>query len=99
MVPPRPVNRRVERSLSPNHDRFAPSPLNDALLSKSPRSSHLSTNGNGYNNGSNGDRSKTFEIPSVAGEEGMEYASLAEEASNPEHTRTVGDLKLQDGKL
>ena len=81
--------------MSPNHDRFAPSPLNDTLLSKSPRTAHFGSNGNGNHNG---DRSKSVEIPSVVGEEGLEYASLVDEASSPEHTRTVGDLKLHAPK-
>ncbi|KAK1827702.1 altered inheritance of mitochondria protein 21 [Podospora conica] len=93
MVPPRPANRRLERSLSPNHDRFAPSPLNEALLSKSPRPSIA-----GIYHSNNVDRTKSVEIPSTAGEEGLEYAAISEEASSPEHTRTVGDLKLHAPK-
>jgi len=100
MVPPRPANRKIERSLSPNHDRFAPSPLNESLLSKSPRASHLGANGHEHI-----DRSKSVELPSV-GQEGIEYASLAEDlsppsdrANSPEHTRTVGeDIKLHAPK-
>ncbi|KAK5661981.1 hypothetical protein OQA88_10092 [Cercophora sp. LCS_1] len=102
MVPPRPATRKLERSLSPSHDRFAPSPLNESLLSKSPRSNHLGTNGH---HGERIDRSKSVDLPSI-GQEGMEYASLAEDisspsdkASSPEHTRTVGeDLKLHAPK-
>ncbi|KAK0617101.1 altered inheritance of mitochondria protein 21 [Immersiella caudata] len=98
MVPPRPAHRKVERSLSPS--RFAPSPLNDSpLRAKSPRASRF-----GSSNGD--DRSKSVDLPAMCGEEGMEYASLAEEvkpaseqSSNPEHTRTVGDdLKLHAPK-
>jgi len=104
MVPPRPANRKIERSLSPS--RFAPSPLNDSpLRAKSPRSSRLGVNGNGHN-GESVDRSKSVELPSVVGEEGLEYASLAEEvsssrelSSSPEHTRTIGDdIKLHAPK-
>lgn len=102
MVPPRPAHRKIERSLSPNHDRFAPSPLNESLLSKSPRSSVFASNGH---HGEHTDRSRSVELPSV-GQEGMEYASLAEDlssssehASSPEQTRTVGeDLKLHAPK-
>lgn len=107
MVPPRPVNRRLERSLSPNHGRFAPSPLNESpLLPKSPRSARFGTNGNGHN-GDHHDRPTPVEIPSTAGQEGLEYASLAEnlnaaieqQTNAAEHTRTVGeDLKLHAPK-
>lgn len=101
MVPPRPANRKIERSLSPS--RFAPSPLNESpLRAKSPRASRFGANGH---NGDH-DRSKSVELPSMVGEEGMEYASLAEEvnssselSSSPEHTRTVGDdVKLHAPK-
>lgn len=100
MVPPRPANRHIERSLSPNPSRFAPSPLNESpLLPKSPRNSRLGVNGNGHN-GDHIDRSKSVEIPSAAGEEGVEYASLAADlSSSPEHTRTIGeDVKLHAPK-
>lgn len=96
-VPPRPINRRLERSASPNRDRFAPSPLNEGpLFSKSPRA------GLGFENGHHTsanpiDRAASVDLPSV-GEEGKEYAAVAEELSSsreasaaPEQTRTVGD--------
>ena len=103
MVPPRPINARLQRSVSPNPDRFAPSPLNERLLTKSDRSLHPDAR-----NGHNGDpipRSTSVELPSL-GEEGKEYAGLAEELSSssegrnsPEHTRTVAqDLKLHAPK-
>ncbi|KAK0707488.1 altered inheritance of mitochondria protein 21 [Lasiosphaeris hirsuta] len=99
MIPPRPINRRIERSMSPGADRFAPSPLNENPLSSKKR-----VNGNGYYG--DVDRSKSVELPSVVGQEGMEYASLAEDLSlsreqtnSPEHTRTVGDdVKLHAPK-
>ncbi|KAK3349973.1 altered inheritance of mitochondria protein 21 [Lasiosphaeria hispida] len=99
MIPPRPINRRIERSMSPGSDRFAPSPLNENPLSSKKRA-----NGNGYYGDI--DRSKSVELPSVVGQEGMEYASLAEDLSSsreqtnsPEHTRTVGDdVKLHAPK-
>ncbi|KAK4454132.1 altered inheritance of mitochondria protein 21 [Podospora aff. communis PSN243] len=100
MVPPRPAHRKVERSLSPS--RFAPSPLNESpLRAKSPRASRFGANGH---NGD--DRRKSVDLPAMCGEEGMEYASLAEEIkptseqpSGPEHTRTVGDdIKLHAPK-
>ncbi|KAK3945580.1 altered inheritance of mitochondria protein 21 [Diplogelasinospora grovesii] len=104
-VPARPVKGKIDRSVSPNPDRFALSPLNDsALLSKSPRSLRFG-NGNGFgHNGDPIDRSKSVDLPSV-GEEGMEYAGLAselssgEQSSSPEQTRTIGDdLKLHAPK-
>lgn len=102
MVPPRPTNRRLQRSISPNPDRFAPSPLNESPFLKSPRSLHA-----GARNGQNGDpipRSTSVELPSL-GEEGKEYAGLAEElneereSASPKLTRTVADdLKLHAPK-
>ncbi|KAK3384322.1 altered inheritance of mitochondria protein 21 [Lasiosphaeria ovina] len=99
LIPPRPINRHLERSVSPNPSRFAPSPLNESPLG----------NGNGNGNGHNGnhsDRAIPLDLPSV-GEEGMEYAGLADElntsareqASSPEQLRTVGnDVKLHAPK-
>ncbi|KAK3332065.1 altered inheritance of mitochondria protein 21 [Cercophora scortea] len=105
MVPPRPTNRHIERSVSPNPDRFAPSPLNESPLVPKSRPSRYGANAR---NGDSIDRSKSVDLPSV-GEEGKEYASLAAAAelseareqqnSSPEHTRTVGqDLKLHAPK-
>jgi hypothetical protein len=94
-VPPRPLNRRIDRSVSPNPARFAPSPLNEGLYS--PKTStflHLTPGGPNHN------RRQSVEVPSQAGEEGREYESLAEQlnsaaysdlSSSPEQTRTVGD--------
>ncbi|OIW25018.1 hypothetical protein CONLIGDRAFT_690756 [Coniochaeta ligniaria NRRL 30616] len=96
-VPPRPINRRIDRSVSPNPARFAPSPLNEGLYApKSPTLQHLTPGG--YSSG-NHKRQQSVEIPSNAGEEGREYESLAEQmssaysdmSSSPEQTRTVGD--------
>ncbi|KAM7192508.1 Altered inheritance of mitochondria protein 21 [Naviculisporaceae sp. PSN 640] len=96
MVPPRPANRHLERSLSPNHARFAPSPLNAGFPApKSGRQSHL--------NGENGDAAdKVVDLPSL-GQEGMEYAGLealsASRSNSPEQTRTIGDdVKLHAPK-
>lgn len=107
-VPPRPTNRRLERSVSPNPDRFAPSPLNDSFLSKSPRGNLFGTqNGSSLLQTADPiDRSSSVEMPSV-GEEGWEYAAVADELSSsverssgsPELTRTVGDdIKLHAPK-
>lgn len=103
MVPPRPA-RRFQRSISPNPDRFAPSPLNESPLVKSSSNS-LHPGGRNGHNGDHIPRSTSVDLPSL-GEEGQEYAGLAqdlsssnEEASGPEHTRTVGeDLKLHAPK-
>ncbi|KUI70056.1 hypothetical protein VM1G_05123 [Cytospora mali] len=84
-VPPRPVKRGV----SPNPDRYAPSPFSSGVFgAKNDRS------------GSNDpiERSKSVELPAVAGEEGMEYDALAEAvdssrepSTSPTQTRTVGE--------
>jgi hypothetical protein len=103
MIPPRPTNRRL-RSVSPNPDRFAPSPLNEpGFLSKSPKPSNL-----GPHSGHDEEpvhRPNSVELPSV-GEEGKEYAALGDEpastedtSADPEQTRTVAeDLKLHAPK-
>ncbi|KAI1494947.1 altered inheritance of mitochondria protein 21 [Biscogniauxia mediterranea] len=98
LVPPRPT-RKFNRSVSPNPDRFAPSPLNEhPFVSKSPRhsQSHL---------GESIQRSTSVDMPGV-GQEGQEYAFAIEELASsssdsrapsgtPEQTRTVGEnLKL-----
>ncbi|KAL2255691.1 hypothetical protein VTK26DRAFT_2879 [Humicola hyalothermophila] len=98
MVPPRPANKRIQRSISPNPDRFAPSPLNESTFpTQQPAARHADPI----------PRSTSVELPSV-GEEGKEYEGLAEELSSakegedsasPEHTRTVGaDVKLHAPK-
>jgi hypothetical protein len=104
VVPPRPIKSRIDRSVSPNHGRFAPSPLNEhAFPRESPRGSRLS-----FDYASQDElmpRSTSVDLPSL-GEEGREYASLVEQsrsavdqASSPEHTRTVAeDLKLHAPK-
>jgi hypothetical protein len=103
-IPPRPINRRIDRSASPNPDRFAPSPLNDSSsLSKSQPSLRLGPSS--LHNGDPIDRSTSVDLPAL-GEEGKEYAGLSEELSSPEdkhgspeHTRTVADdLKLHAPK-
>jgi hypothetical protein len=105
-VPPRPIKGRAGRSISPNPDRFAPSPLNEGFLSKSPKSSRFSPKANQlYNSQQLPERPKSVDMPSV-GEEGMEYAAMSEEldasreaSTSPEHTRTVGeDIKLHAPK-
>lgn len=84
-VPPRPAKRGV----SPNPDRYAPSPLNSGILGAKK---HQSDSNDPI------ERSKSVELPAVAGEEGMEYDALAEAASSsresttsPTQTRTIDE--------
>lgn len=91
-VPPRPVKHGV----SPNPDRYAPSPLSGGIPSKKDRSN---------SHGDPIDRSKSVELPAVVGEEGMEYAALDEQLSSrepstsPTQTRTIGEnLKIHAPK-
>ncbi|POR34453.1 Uncharacterized protein TPAR_05382 [Tolypocladium paradoxum] len=105
-IPPRPVNKRLDRSTSPNPDRFARSPLNGGITPKDPRATYLSQH---YAHKQQSDdpieRSGSVPMPSV-GEEGMEYSAVADElkhdeqrSSSPEQTRTVAeDLKLHAPK-
>ncbi|KAI1141822.1 altered inheritance of mitochondria protein 21 [Hypoxylon sp. FL0543] len=101
-IPPRPVNRRFNRSVSPNPDRFAPSPLNESPFGqKGPRAARNSQT----HLGEELERPMSVEMPGV-GEEGREYAVALEELSSspetsrrsstaPEQTRTIGeDVKL-----
>lgn len=99
MIPPRPLKSRIERSMSPNPNRFAPSPLNEGPIQ--PKSSHPLRNGH---NGEEIKRSTSVDLPSL-GQEGMEYANLiestpsSEQSAAPEQTRTIGhDLKLHAPK-
>ncbi|KAH7161398.1 altered inheritance of mitochondria protein 21 [Dactylonectria macrodidyma] len=104
-VPPRPAAKRlVDRSISPNHDRFAPSPLNEGIPIKSPKTLHFSSDNDSHERLDEPIDNKT--LPSV-GEEGREYNAVTEEieiekqerASSPEQTRTIAeDLKLHAPK-
>ncbi|KAK7418564.1 hypothetical protein QQX98_003909 [Neonectria punicea] len=112
-IPPRPASKRlIDRSISPNPDRFAPSPLNDGIPQKSPRSLRFSPNHAVHEHSNEPiDRPGSVSMPSL-GEEGREYSAVTEEAdaekmekqeqqraTSPEHTRTVGeDLKLHAPK-
>ncbi|KAI1458086.1 altered inheritance of mitochondria protein 21 [Annulohypoxylon moriforme] len=101
-IPPRPV-RRLNRSLSPNPARFAPSPLNESPFGpKSPGAARHSQT----HLGEELERPTSVEMPNV-GEEGREYAAAIEglstspddqsrrSSTSPEQTRTVGeDIKL-----
>lgn len=86
--------------MSPNPNRFAPSPLNEGPIQ--PKSSHPLRNDH---NGEDIKRSTSVDLPSL-GQEGMEYASITENSTPssdqitaPEQTRTIGyDLKLHAPK-
>ncbi|KAL0934296.1 uncharacterized protein CTRU02_211095 [Colletotrichum truncatum] len=103
-IPPRPI-KRFERSISPNPDRFAPSPLNESPFSKSPKATRSSP-GNAFLSSEPIHRPGSVAMPSV-GEEGNEYDVVNEELtkspprapSSPEHTRFAAeDLKLHAPK-
>ncbi|KAH6900726.1 altered inheritance of mitochondria protein 21 [Thelonectria olida] len=98
-VPPRPASKRLtDRSISPNPDRFAPSPLSAGIPLKSPKSIRFSDH-----NGSSEsiERPGSVSMPSL-GEEGREYSAMTEEfegEKKPEQTSTVAhDLKLHAPK-
>ncbi|KAF6836505.1 hypothetical protein CMUS01_05353 [Colletotrichum musicola] len=103
-IPPRPI-KRFERSISPNPDRFAPSPLNESPFSKSPKATRSSPS-NGFLSSDPVHRPGSVSMPSV-GEEGNEYDIVNEAVaksppkapSSPEHTRFAAeDLKLHAPK-
>ena len=109
-IPPRPSRKRPERSLSPNADRFAPSPLNEGILPKNHSKTGLLSPNRGLFEPVEDPigRPGSVPMPSV-GEEGMEYSAIADELENeekersrstsPEQTRTVAeDLKLHAPK-
>jgi hypothetical protein len=93
-IPPRP-KRGIERSVSPNADRYAPSPLNDPAYAYGPPKDNrrLSTEVPS--------RPPSVSLPSL-GEEGNEYASLedlSKTLSNdgghpPQMKNVAGDLPL-----
>ncbi|KAI1132914.1 hypothetical protein F5Y10DRAFT_230454 [Nemania abortiva] len=91
-VPARPT-KRFNRSVSPNPDRFAPSPLNESPFNPKPKRNSQSFLGHEL------ERTTSVDMPGV-GEEGQEYAAAIEElGSSPEQTRSVGeDLKLHAPK-
>lgn len=105
-VPPRPA-KRFNRSVSPNPDRFAPSPLNDSPFPAKNANRLSATN---LAIPDLADRPGSVDLPSL-GQEGQEYAAAIDELNNaassgrressssPEQTRTVGeDLKLHAPK-
>ncbi|KAM0218211.1 hypothetical protein ACHAPA_002296 [Fusarium lateritium] len=107
-IPPRPSSKRIDRSVSPNPERFAPSPFNEGIPKKSPISARF--------NPSDAQqdpirRPTSVSMPSI-GQEGLEYSAVAHEvkpeeirvseeqrAASPEQTRTIAeDLKLHAPK-
>ncbi|KAL2110245.1 hypothetical protein VUR80DRAFT_1433 [Thermomyces stellatus] len=99
-VPPRPT-RHLERKVS--QDRFAPSPLNEGFP-KQPKSDRPSSDEVDKFSAEPHDpqeRPGSVAMPSL-GEEGSEYAAVAErlqEPERPEQTRTIGgDMKLHAPK-
>lgn len=102
-IPPRPAHRRTDRSVSPNPDRFAPSPLIGGVTAQPP---HRGTHPGPAERADEAiERSGSVPMPSV-GEEGVEYSAVADElksgerrTASPEQTRTVAqDLKLHAPK-
>jgi hypothetical protein len=74
-IPPRPLNRRLDRSVSPSRDSFAPSPLNDHFHG----ATMMRTTSRDLP-----PRPPSVTIPSL-GEEGIEYADLP--TNNPTEVR------------
>ncbi|PHH68095.1 hypothetical protein CDD82_838 [Ophiocordyceps australis] len=103
-IPPRPINKRLDRSMSPNRDRFAPSPINGGILPKDIKPA--SRLGQQHASVDAPDRSNSLSMPSV-GEEGAEYGAVTDElnrdaehqATSPKQMRSVAqDLKLHAPK-
>jgi hypothetical protein len=101
-IPPRPAHRRIERSVSPQRESFARSPLNETpFLSNQGGTSKSSLYSSGSANNSSTDlphRPSSVALPSI-GQEGNEYAEVfgapEELGTSPTQTRNVAnDLKL-----
>lgn len=103
LVPPRPVNKRVDRSKSPNPDRFAQSPFTDGVIAVSPLGAQFSPSDSNGGSTEAAHHHETVPMPSV-GEEGLEYSIITSElqgegTESAEQTRTVAqDLKLHAPK-
>ncbi|KAF2097370.1 hypothetical protein NA57DRAFT_41504 [Rhizodiscina lignyota] len=105
-IPPRP-KRNIERSVSPNRDTFARSPLNDLSFN---RNAHANRNSSNLST-SLPQRPPSVELPSI-GQEGNEYAHIIEIQNDgendvvsysgpgePSQTKNVaGDLPLHAPK-
>jgi len=105
-IPPRPANRRLDRSISPARESYARSPLNETpLLSNHGNLGKTSLYSSGNANASNSDlprRPSSVALPSI-GQEGNEYAEVfgapEELGTSPPQTRNVAnDLKLHAPK-
>lgn len=105
-IPPRPVNRRIDRSMSPNRESYARSPLNETpFLANHGTQSKSSLYSTGSANASGTDlprRPSSVALPSI-GQEGNEYAEVFaipdELGTSPTQTRNVAnDLKLHAPK-
>ena len=105
-IPPRPAHRRIERSISPQRESFARSPLNETpFVSNHGNQSKSSLYSSGSANVSSSDlprRPSSVALPSI-GQEGNEYAEVfgaSEDAgTSPPQTRNVAnDLKLHAPK-
>lgn len=97
-IPPRP-NRGVERSVSPNRDAFARSPLNDPAFIAGRSRNALNTNHSSLSAPDLLNRPPSVNLPSI-GQEGSEYATF-NEPGNDEATQTknvAGDLPLHAPK-
>ncbi|KXG48929.1 uncharacterized protein PGRI_027990 [Penicillium griseofulvum] len=81
-IPPRPGNRRNDRSVSPMRDSYAPSPLNEWT---GPSMSRTVSN-------DQPPRPPSVTIPSV-GEEGIEYDNLVPENMSDSHHQTPAETR------
>lgn len=104
-IPPRPAHRRIERSVSPQRESFARSPLNDApsVLNQGASSrTSIYSNGSANNSSTEIHRPPSVALPSL-GQEGSEYAEVfgapEELGTSPTQTRNIAnDLKLHAPK-
>ncbi|KAI9762107.1 MAG: TATA-box-binding protein [Chaenotheca gracillima] len=103
-IPPRP-NHRVERSVSPQREAYARSPLNETTfaINHGNQSGGLYASSRNASNSSLPQRPPSVALPSI-GQEGNEYANLEDPhpdsaLGSPTETRNVGsDLKLHAPK-
>ncbi|KAG4427714.1 hypothetical protein IFR05_016804 [Cadophora sp. M221] len=104
-IPPRPANRRVDRSISPSRESFARSPLNETpfLANHGNNSKSSLHSGENLSAADLPRRPPSVTLPSI-GQEGNEYADFStpvEEqlGTSPTQTRNVAnDLKLHAPK-
>lgn len=105
-IPPRPINRRLDRSISPSRESFARSPLNEtphlANHGEQRKSSLYATESANNSSADLPSRPASIVLPSI-GQEGNEYADLLgaseELGTSPPQTRNIAnDLKLHAPK-